>query len=50
MSASNLLASNLAGSQVGTRLAIRPGSRWVRRVYLTAVSALVLRMAYDVLV
>ena len=42
--------SNLAGSQVGTRLAIRRGSAWVRRVFLVVVSALVLRLAYDVLV
>lgn len=41
--------SNLAGSQVGTRLAIRRGSAWVRRVFLVVVSALVLRLAYDVL-
>ena len=40
---------NLAGSQVGTRLAIRRGSGWVRRVFLVVVSALVLRLAYDVL-
>ena len=41
--------SNLAGSQVGTRVAIRRGSAWVRRVFLVVVSALVLRLAYDVL-
>jgi uncharacterized membrane protein YfcA len=41
--------SNLAGSQVGTRLAVRRGSAWVRRVFLVVVSALVLRLAYDVL-
>jgi uncharacterized membrane protein YfcA len=40
---------NLAGSQVGTRLAIRRGSGWVRRVFLVVVSVLVLRLAYDVL-
>jgi uncharacterized membrane protein YfcA len=41
--------SNLTGSQVGTRLAIRRGSSWVRRVFLVVVSVLVLRLAYDVL-
>jgi uncharacterized membrane protein YfcA len=40
---------NLAGSQVGTRLAIRRGSGWVRRVFLVVVSVLVLRLAYDVI-
>lgn len=44
-----MAASNLAGSQVGARLAIRRGSAWVRRVFLVVVSALVLRLAYDVL-
>lgn len=41
--------SNLAGSQVGTRLAIRRGSAWVRRVFLVVVTVLVLRLAHDVL-
>jgi hypothetical protein len=41
--------SNLAGAQLGARLAIRRGSAWVRRVFLVVVSALVLRLAYDVL-
>ncbi len=40
---------NLAGSQVGTRLAIRRGSTWVRRVFVVVVGVLVLRLAYDVL-
>jgi uncharacterized membrane protein YfcA len=44
-----MAASNLTGSQVGARLAIRRGSAWVRRVFLVVVSALVLRLAYDVL-
>jgi uncharacterized membrane protein YfcA len=43
-----MAASNLAGSQVGTRLAIRRGSGWVRKVFLVVVGALVLRLAYDV--
>ena len=41
--------SNLLGSQLGTRLALRRGSAWVRRVFLVVVSALVLRLASDVL-
>ena len=44
-----MAASNLAGSQVGARLAIRRGSAWVRRVFLIVVAALILRLAYDVL-
>lgn len=44
-----MAASNLAGSQVGARLAIRRGSAWVRRVFLLVVAALILRLAYDVL-
>lgn len=44
-----MAASNLLGSQVGARLAIRRGSSWVRRVFLLVVGALVLRLAYDVL-
>ena len=44
-----MAASNLAGSQVGARLAIRRGSAWVRRVFVVVVGALVLRLAYDVL-
>ncbi len=44
-----MAASNLLGSQVGARLAIARGSVWVRRVFLVVVSALVLRLAYDVL-
>ena len=44
-----MAASNLLGAQVGARLAIRRGSAWVRRVFLVVVGALVLRLAYDVL-
>ena len=40
---------NLLGAQVGARLAVRRGSAWVRRVFLVVVTALVLRLAYDVL-
>ena len=44
-----MAAANLLGSQLGTRLALRRGSAWVRRVFLVVVTALVLRLAWDVL-
>ena len=47
--AAAMAACNLVGSQLGARLAIRRGSSWVRRVFLVVVTALVLRLAYDVL-
>jgi uncharacterized membrane protein YfcA len=43
-----MAASNLLGSQVGARLAIRHGSRLVRRVFLVVVSVLIARLGYDV--
>ncbi len=44
-----MAAGNLLGSQVGARLALRRGSAWVRRVFLVVVTALVVRLAYDLL-
>ena len=44
-----MAVANLLGSQLGTRLALRRGSAWVRRVFLVVVGALVLRLAWDVL-
>ena len=44
-----MAASNLLGSQLGTRLALRRGSAWVRKVFVVVVTALVLRLAWDVL-
>ena len=44
-----MAAANLLGSQLGTRLALRRGSAWVRQVFVVVVSALVLRLAWDVL-
>ena len=41
--------ANLAGSQVGARLAVRRGSGWVRRVFVVVVSVLVVRLSYDIL-
>jgi uncharacterized membrane protein YfcA len=43
-----MAACNLAGSQIGSRLAISRGSRWIRQVFLIVVAALILRLAYDV--
>lgn len=40
---------NLLGAQVGTRIALRGGSRLIRRVFVVVVSALVAKLAYDVL-
>jgi uncharacterized membrane protein YfcA len=44
-----MAVANLLGSQIGTRMAIRRGSAWVRRVFVVVVTALVLRLAVDVL-
>ena len=44
-----MAVANLVGSQLGTRLALRRGSAWVRRVFVVVVSVLVLRLAWDVL-
>jgi uncharacterized membrane protein YfcA len=38
---------NVAGSLVGSRLAIRNGSAFVRKLFLVVVSALILKTAYD---
>jgi uncharacterized membrane protein YfcA len=43
-----MAACNLAGAQLGARLAIRRGSAWVRRVFLVVVAALIVRLALDV--
>lgn len=40
---------NLLGAQLGARLAIRHGSRLVRRVFLVVVSVLIARLAWEVL-
>ncbi|MCA3235396.1 MAG: TSUP family transporter [Cupriavidus sp.] len=39
--------ANVAGSQVGSKLALRHGSRFVRKVFIAVVSALILKTAYD---
>lgn len=38
---------NVAGSFIGTRLALRLGSRFVRAVFVVVVAALIARYAYD---
>ncbi len=45
-----MAAANVGGSVVGARLALRYGNRFVRGVFLVVVSALIARLAYDVLV
>jgi uncharacterized protein len=44
-----MAAANVLGAQVGTRLALRGGVHFVRRVFIAVVSALILRTAYDAL-
>jgi uncharacterized membrane protein YfcA len=39
---------NLAGAQIGTRIAVRGGSVLVRRVFIVVVTVLLARLAYDV--
>jgi len=39
--------ANVAGSQVGSKLALRHGSRFVRKVFIVVVSALIFKTAYD---
>ncbi|HEY6281938.1 MAG TPA: TSUP family transporter [Burkholderiales bacterium] len=42
-----MAAFNVAGSLLGTRLAIRHGSGFVRQMFLLVVSALILKFGYD---
>ena len=42
-----MAVANVAGSLVGTRLAILKGSRFVRVLCLAVVSAIILKLAYD---
>ena len=45
--AAPMALSNLAGSFIGTKLALRLGSRFVRIVFVVVVSALIARYAWD---
>jgi len=47
--AAPMAVCNVAGSFVGTRLALKLGSRFVRAVFLVVVSALLVRYAYDLI-
>jgi uncharacterized protein len=47
--AAPMALANLAGAFVGTQLALRLGSRFVRAVFLVVVSALLARYAWDIL-
>jgi hypothetical protein len=47
--AAPMAACNVAGSFVGTKLALKLGSRFVRAVFLVVVSALLVRYAYDLI-
>jgi len=42
-----MAVANVAGSQVGTRLALRHGTGFVRGVFLVVVGALVVKTAWD---
>jgi uncharacterized membrane protein YfcA len=42
-----LAIANIAGSLVGTRLALRHGAGFVRGIFLVVVSALILKTGYD---
>ncbi len=41
-------AANMLGGLLGARTAVARGSRFVRVIFLIVVSALILRLAYDV--
>ncbi len=42
-----MAVANAAGSQVGSRLALRHGSAFVRKMFIMVVSALILKTAWD---
>lgn len=43
-----MAACNLVGAVTGSRLALRHGAQFVRKVFLVVVGALILRLTYDV--
>ena len=45
--AAALALANVAGSLLGTRLALRHGASFVRIVFILVVSALILKTGYD---
>ncbi|MGN8554422.1 UNVERIFIED_CONTAM: TSUP family transporter, partial [Microbacterium sp. SLM126] len=42
-----MAVANVASRQVGSKLALRHGSRFVRKVFFAVVSALIVKTAYD---
>ncbi|MDO9202138.1 MAG: TSUP family transporter, partial [Hydrogenophaga sp.] len=42
-----MAVANVAGSLLGTRLALKHGSGFVRQVFIGVVSALIVKTAYD---
>ena len=42
-----MLFRSLLGGLVGARMAIRHGNRFIRRVFLLVLAALVLKLGYD---
>ncbi|MBL8481701.1 MAG: TSUP family transporter [Rhodocyclaceae bacterium] len=44
-----MAACNLCGAWVGTHFALTRGTRFIRKVFLLVVTALILRLAYDLL-
>jgi len=44
-----MAVANLSGAILGSRMAIRHGAGFVRKMFLFVVSALVLKMAYDLI-
>jgi len=42
-----LAVANILGSWLGTRMALRHGSGFVRHVFLVVVGALILKTGYD---
>lgn len=47
--AAAMAVGNLLGAQVGSRLALRHGAGFVRRVFLGVVTALIAKMSYDLI-
>jgi uncharacterized protein len=44
-----MMACNVAGSYLGSRMAILRGNQFIRQVFLWVITALILRLAYDVI-
>jgi uncharacterized protein len=44
-----MMACNVAGSYIGSKMAILRGNQFIRQVFLWVITALILRFAYDVI-